>query len=133
MVESTSTEIATVLVVDDELSVLGLLAVLLKTTGYRVLASHDPGQALELCKHYPEPIHLLITDVLMPYMNGRELASQALVLRKDMRVIFISGYEHGVLTQGVGIQDDMAFLQKPFKPAALLQEVRKALGSVIAR
>lgn len=130
MLESVCAETATILVVDDEPSILRLIAILLKTNGYRVLTSHDPGHALRLCEQYPEPIHLMITDVVMPYMNGRELAYQALVHRKDMRVIFISADDNGILTKGAGIGDDMAFVQKPFEPSALLQKVRKALESI---
>jgi len=133
MVQSTPDETATVLVVDDEPAVLGLIAGILSARGYRVFSAHDSAHALELCQQYPGPIHLLITDVLMPDMNGRDLASQAVVVRREMRVIFMSGYEKGVLTQGSGLNDDIAFLQKPFSPAVLLQEVRKALGSMAAQ
>jgi two-component system, cell cycle sensor histidine kinase and response regulator CckA len=130
MLESVCAETATILVVDDEPSILGIIAVLLKANGYRVLTSHDPGHALRLCEQYPEPIHLMITDVLMPYMNGRQLASQALVHRRDMRVIFISADDNGILANGTGLSDGMAFVQKPFEPSALLQKVRKALGAI---
>jgi len=130
---SVSSESFTILVVDDEPAVLGLITDILRPRGYRMLSAHDPALALELCKQYSGPIHLLITDVLMPHMNGRELASQALVYRKEMRVIFISGYENGVLTEGSGLNDDIAFLQKPFKPATLLQTVGRVLGSTAAR
>jgi len=92
------------------------------------LETRHAVHALQLCKQYPDPIHLLLTDVLMPHMNGRELATHILAFRPQMRVLYISGYEDGILMQGLGLGEEVAFLQKPFSPSALLQKVRDMLG-----
>lgn len=119
----------TILVVDDEPAIQHLVAAILTGQGFKVLKARHAVHALELCKQHPEPIHLLLTDVLMPQMNGRELASHALALRPQMRVLYISGYEAGILMKGFDLEGEVAFLQKPFSPGALLQKVRDMLGS----
>jgi two-component system cell cycle sensor histidine kinase/response regulator CckA len=126
---SPSGKVATVLVVDDELAIQQLITAILTSRGYKVLEARHAVHALQLCKQHPGPIDLLLTDILMPHMNGRELATHALAFRPQMRVLYISGYEAGVLMQGFGLEGDVAFLQKPFAPGALLQKVHDTLGS----
>lgn len=125
-----STESPTILVVDDEPLIQRLLVAILAPQGYKVLEARHAIHALQLCEHYAGPIHLLLTDVLMPYMNGRELVSCALAARPQMRVLYISGYEDGLLMQGLNLEEEIAFLQKPFSPGALLQKVRAILESM---
>lgn len=120
----------TILVVDDDPAVKRLIAAILTSDGYEVLEARHAIHALQLCKQHPEPIHLLLTDVLMPEMNGRELASHARIFRPQMRVLYISGFEAGVLMRGSGVGDEVAFLAKPFAPGALLQKVHDTLGFV---
>jgi CheY-like chemotaxis protein len=118
----------TVLVVEDAGPVRELIRNLLQTDGYTVLESPNGAEALQVCAQDPGPIHLLMTDVVMPGgMNGRELAERLSSIYPTLKVLFMSGYtdeaiiHHGVLEQG------MAFLQKPFTPHALLRKVREAL------
>lgn len=123
-----ATEKLTILVVDDEPAITKLIAAILTPHGYKVLEVQEPLKALELCSQHPETIHLLVTDLLMPRMNGRQLAVHATVLRPQMRVLYISGYESGILMQGFGLEEEVAFLQKPFQSGALLQKVREVLA-----
>ncbi len=121
-------ESPTILVVDDEPAIQRLIADILRLDGYTVLESRHAFHALQLCQQHPEPIHLLLTDVAMPYLNGRELASRALVLRPRMCVLYVSGYDDSLLT-GFRFNEEVAFLQKPVGPDELLQKVRDVLRS----
>jgi PAS domain S-box-containing protein len=118
----------TILFVEDEESVRELVRDYLGTIGYRVLEAADGVQALALAAAHKGPIHILITDVVMPRLSGRELASRLASERGEMKVLFISGYtddsvfRHGVLEGGV------AFLQKPFNLKSLAQKIREVLG-----
>jgi len=117
----------TVLLVEDEHMILRVARDALAGLGYRVLTAADGVQALDLVGSMSEPVHLLITDVVMPRMGGRELATRLTALRPGMRVLFSSGYtenaivEHGVLDEGIN------FLQKPYTPMALARRVRELL------
>jgi two-component system cell cycle sensor histidine kinase/response regulator CckA len=120
----------TVLLVEDEDVVRNLARRVLLKRGYTVLEASDGGEALHLCEQHKGPIHLLVTDVVMPGgMSGRELAERLTPLQPEMRVLYISGYtddaiiHHGVLETGT------AFLQKPFTPAALANKVREMLDT----
>ena len=119
----------TVLLVEDEPAILKIGRRMLEGLGYTVLCASTPGEALALAEKYAGGIHLLITDVVMPEMNGRELSSRLLTLYPDMKRLFVSGYtanviaHHGVLDKGV------AFLQKPFSLKSLAAEVREVLDS----
>lgn len=118
----------TILLVEDEQTILDIAKMLLERQGYTVLAGTAPDEAIGLAREYAGPIHLLITDVVMPEMNGRDLAKRLLSLYPDIRCLFMSGYtsdiiaHHGVLDEGVH------FIQKPFSSAALATKVRQALG-----
>ena len=117
----------TVLLVEDEEALLKLSAQLLERLGYTVLAASGPNQALQLAEAHPGVIHLLLTDVIMPDMSGRDLWRRLSALRPDLKCLFMSGYtanviaHHGVLDEGVH------FLQKPFSREALAAKVREAL------
>ena len=117
----------TILVVEDEPSLLDLSTVMLQSLGYTVLSASGPKEALGLM-HEHDPIDLLITDVIMPVMNGKELARQALTIQPGMRCLFMSGYtadvigKQGVLAQGV------QFIQKPFSITTLATKVRETLA-----
>jgi two-component system, cell cycle sensor histidine kinase and response regulator CckA len=118
----------TILLVEDEPNLRELTARLLTDLGYRVLSAPGPLEALALCEDPSGPIHLLLTDVVMPEMNGRQLADRVRAQRAETRVLFMSGYtqdavaERGVSTAG------MPFLAKPFSLAALSARVREVLG-----
>ena len=117
----------TVFVVEDQAEVRALTTRILEDRGYTVLAAENASVALQLAERDLKRIDLLLTDVVMPGMNGRELALRLAAQRRDMKVLFVSGYtgeairEHGLLELGA------AFLQKPFTPDALARKVRDVL------
>jgi two-component system, cell cycle sensor histidine kinase and response regulator CckA len=118
----------TVLLVEDEEAVRGLARRVLQENGYTVLAACDGPEALEAAQRHPGPIHLLVTDVVMPHMSGCELAKHLTLQRPGLKTLFMSGYtDDAVLRHGVS-QSSPAFLPKPFTPASLAEKVRKVLG-----
>ena len=117
----------TVLLVEDDEMVRTLVRETLEGHGYKVLDAGGPLEARRMAEHFPGPIHLIITDVVMPKVNGRELAQQIMRRRGDMRVLYMSGYtDNAVLNSGI-LAGDVAFLQKPFTPGALIEKVRDVL------
>ncbi|MFH1888447.1 MAG: PAS domain S-box protein [Pseudomonadota bacterium] len=117
----------TILVVEDEGQILRLAQRILSRLGYRVLTAQTPGEALILAEKHPDPLNLLITDVVMPGMNGRELSERLTALKPGVKVLFMSGYtadviaHHGVLAEG------LHFIQKPFIQGPLARKVRSVL------
>jgi DNA-binding response OmpR family regulator len=124
---STSAANETILLVEDADPLREMLHEILEAAGYTVLASADPEEALRRVAAPDVPIHLLLTDVVMPRLSGPELARNVRIARHEIKVLFMSGYTdealglHGVL--GAGTQ----FIQKPFTADALLGKVREAL------
>lgn len=117
----------TILVVDDEDHVRALARDILLGAGYRVLEAASGEQALRVAADHPGPIHLLLTDVMMPGINGRELADQLLGQRRELRVLFMSGRAAEVISEaGVLIPVD-AFVAKPFTVDRLVAKVREKL------
>jgi two-component system, cell cycle sensor histidine kinase and response regulator CckA len=122
----------TVLVVEDEVQVRTLECGLLEASGYHVLAASHGGEAMQICREYPGTIHLLVTDLILPQLNGRELARQAVPIRPSMKVLYVSGYpDETLVTAGVA-RSQVPFLQKPFASDALLFSVRKVLDGADA-
>ena len=116
-----------ILLAEDEDSVRAVAKEALERRGYRVLAAADGPSALRLARECPDAIDLLLTDVVMPGMNGRELAELLLLERPNTRVLFASGYtDDAVLLHGVRTEE-VAFIQKPFTPPILVQRVRDVL------
>jgi PAS domain S-box-containing protein len=122
----------TILLVEDEPSVRGLVFEALRLNGYTVLEARHGIEALLTGTKHMGPIHLLLTDVVMPQMSGPEVADKLTTVRPDMKVLFMSGYpDHPVFAQG-GLKKATAFLQKPFTPNVLVQKVREVLDGVKA-
>jgi CheY-like chemotaxis protein len=120
----------TILVVEDEAALLQVTHQSLEAVGYAILAAQSPAEAIRISESHPGPIHLMVTDVIMPGMNGAQLASHLSAVRPEMRVLYVSGYtddtivRHGVLDPG------LAFLQKPFSPKMLARKVSEVLAGV---
>jgi PAS domain S-box-containing protein len=117
----------TVLFVEDEQSVRELVKDYLGAAGYHMLEAPDGVQALRVAAAHPGPIHMLITDVVMPHLSGPELATKLGAERKDLKVLFISGYTDDTVFRHGVLEGDVAFLQKPFNLKALAQKVREVL------
>jgi len=127
-----SGSLATILLADDEPAIREFVAAVLQQQGYEVLIAENGRRSLELCKNYDGIIHLLITDVVMPEMNGRELAERAKVIRPDLKVLFMSGYVDRALKEEDTSNPSYAFLEKPFS-AETLQECVAGICPAIAR
>src|SRR6266540_2797653 len=117
----------TVLLVEDEESVRTLSRAILESYGYRVLEAAGAEEAIETVQGYPQPIHLLLTDVVMPSMGGPDLASRIQTLRPDVKVLFMSGYTDETVFRHGHLEQGRLFLQKPFTPEALARKLREAL------
>jgi signal transduction histidine kinase/CheY-like chemotaxis protein len=118
---------ATILLVEDEEMVRGLLRTILKTSGYTVIEAGSGQEALALCEHYSAPIHLMVTDVVMPHMSGRELAERLTESRPGLKVLYISGHTDDAIFKHGVMAAEMNFLQKPFLPDDLLGKIRELL------
>jgi PAS domain S-box-containing protein len=118
----------TVLVAEDDEEVRKLAIRILRRQGYTVLEGSHGNEAYNVCKQYTDPIHLLVTDVVMPGMSGHELAEKIASIRPEIRVLYMSGYtdnaiaRHGILSEG------MSYIQKPFTVEGLARKVREVLG-----
>jgi two-component system cell cycle sensor histidine kinase/response regulator CckA len=119
----------TLLLVEDEERLRALSSSILSDAGYRVIAATSALDALERCRHFAGPIHLLVTDVIMPDMNGRALAGHAARIRPEMKVLYVSGYADNSLFDLQGLSERVAFLQKPITPDILLRKVRETLDA----
>jgi len=117
-----------VLVVEDQPDVRSLTAMVLRGLGYEVLEAADGNQALSLAARQAGPIRLLITDVIMPGINGKELAAQLSASQPSIKVLFMSGYTDRVAIESETADHSVAFLQKPFTPDKLMDLVHRMLG-----
>jgi two-component system, cell cycle sensor histidine kinase and response regulator CckA len=115
----------TLLVVEDDDTLRAALRTVLSRQGYRVLEAQNGGEALMISEQYPPPIHLLLTDVVMPRMSGRELVPQLLAQRERLKVLYISGYAEAASSVEVGF----GYLPKPVTPERLLRKVREVLDA----
>jgi DNA-binding NtrC family response regulator len=118
----------TILVVEDEPMVRQLACKALSAHGYRVLEAMNAIEGLQIAMEYAGSIHLLLTDVVMPQMNGQQLCDRVTIIRPEIKVLYMSGYtdneviRHGLLDEGIN------FLQKPFTIQSLAQKIREVLS-----
>ena len=119
----------TILLVEDEAAILKLATRLLTTQGYTVLAAGTPGEAVRMASEHTGEIDLLMTDVVMPEMNGRELARKLLSRHPHLKCLFTSGYTADIIAHRGVLSDGVQFLQKPFSSDSLATKVREALDS----
>jgi CheY-like chemotaxis protein/anti-sigma regulatory factor (Ser/Thr protein kinase) len=117
----------TILVAEDDPAILELCREMLASQGYRVLATHSPTLAIAIARDHPEVIHLLLTDVVMPTLNGRDLQARVTEIRPGIATLFMSGYSADVLTARGVLAPGVTLLSKPFSMGDLLRQVRAVL------
>ncbi len=126
-VSSRGTE--TILVVEDEDIVRTFVRTILTGDGYNVLEASDGYEALEVGRSYTEPIHMLLTDLIMPKMSGTELNEQLKKIRPDIKSLFMSGYTDDSISHGGVLISGTAFIEKPFSPESLVRKIREVIDS----
>ena len=117
----------TILVVEDEEEVRKVAVRILKRQGYMVLDTPDGEGALVICEKQKEPIHLILTDVVMPGMSGRQLVERCWQIRQDFKVLYMSGYTDNAIVQHGVLEEGINYIQKPFTVDALARKVREVL------
>jgi CheY-like chemotaxis protein len=117
----------TILLVEDEPAVRELARTVLSEQGYTVIEAQNSEDAVRLAGRHRSEIHLLLTDVVMPGMSGRDLAKHLTALHPYLRVLYMSGYTHNVVGENGTLEEGLSFLQKPFSPKALTLRVRETL------
>jgi CheY-like chemotaxis protein len=119
----------TILVVEDEELVRQMIREILERYGYGVLEAGSGGEAVDLCSRHQGTIHLMLTDVVMPGINGVELSKRMAPMQPEMKVLFMSGYTaNAIAHQGV-LDPGVSFIHKPFSISSLAHKVREVLGS----
>jgi len=116
----------TILLVDDEPSIRTIASQILLRQGYEVLVAASGQEALQICRDHPGTIQLLLTDLMMPGMSGLDLVTQAITVRPQMRVVYIS--ESYLLKQAFAQEPNLAFIDKPFSAEDLIKKVAEVLG-----
>jgi DNA-binding NtrC family response regulator len=117
----------TILIVEDDQAILTFTSTLLADLGYKVRAANGPAEAVRLAHEQPHGIHLLLTDVVMPEMNGRDLAALLQTFYPGLKCLFMSGYADTLITDQEVVGQGLHFIQKPFTAGALAMSVRQAL------
>jgi hypothetical protein len=119
----------TILLVEDEDAVRRQLHAYLERQGYQLLEASSAEAAELIAETYEDPIHVLVTDVVMPCMAGPQLAERLVALRPDMKVLFITGYRHDHLASSLSINQGINVLPKPFPPAELVRRIRAMVAA----
>jgi response regulator RpfG family c-di-GMP phosphodiesterase len=118
----------TILLVEDETAILHMTSQMLESLGYTVLASDTPSEAIRLANEFSGIIDLLITDVVMPEMTGRDLANNLQSVYPHLKQLFMSGYTSNVIVHHGVLEDGVYFIQKPFSMQGLAAKLREVLG-----
>jgi two-component system cell cycle sensor histidine kinase/response regulator CckA len=125
--------LGTILVVEDEPSLRKLACTILRDGGYKIIEAEDGAKALEVAKQFHDNIDLLLTDVVMPGMNGPELAEKLSVERSEMKILYMSGYTDGAVAAHGVLKPGLAILRKPFSQSQLLQSVGEMVAEPLAK
>jgi CheY-like chemotaxis protein len=125
--EGVSSGTETILLVEDSKLLARVTKDFLASAGYRVLMAAEAAEALHMAEEYPGRIHILLTDVVMPHMNGRELSEELLKKRPEVKVLYMSGHTAGVISQNALLDEDVAFIEKPFTHDGLARKIRQLL------
>ncbi len=118
----------TLLVVEDDDAILDMLETMLKSLNYNILTADFPSRAMALAQSHTTRIHMVITDVVMPEMNGRDLAEQLSTLYPDIKILFMSGYTANVIAHQGVLDEGVHFIQKPFSMQDMAAKVHEVLG-----
>jgi len=122
----------TILLVEDEEIVRTMTRQILEMSGHKVLEATCGSEAIRICSSYDGPVHLVLTDVVMPHMNGPSMVKEVMRIRPNIKTLFMSGYtDNAILRHGI-LEEGMPFLQKPFSPDGLALKVRDVLNSLDA-
>ena len=119
----------TILLAEDDNAVRSTARRILTACGYKVLQAADGQAALDEAERYAKPIHLLVTDVIMPRLDGRGLVRKIVPKRRDLKVLYISGYTDEVIAKRGILEEGIFFLHKPFLPHELAEKVRRVLDA----
>jgi DNA-binding NtrC family response regulator len=120
----------TILLVEDDTLVRELAFEILQSRGYNVLVAEHPETAIQLCRQHAGKIHLVLTDVVMPGMNGSQMVEEIAAMRPGISVLFMSGYTDTAIIRDGNFDEATAFLQKPFSPTVLGRKVREMLDRI---
>ncbi len=118
----------TILIVEDDEDVRKLAVQILERQGYKVMEARDGAEALRICKDYKEPIHLILVDLIMPGLNGRKMVDELSQIRKDFKVLYMSGYTENTIAHRGILEPGIEFIQKPFTMEDLARKVRHILN-----
>jgi CheY-like chemotaxis protein len=121
--------VETILLVEDDKPVREMTQEILETSGYKVLVPADCNEAIDFCRKYEGTIHLLLTDVVMPELNGRELAERLLLIRPKMKVLYMSGYSDDEIGAHGVLEENLKLIQKPYTIKTITRGVREMLDS----
>lgn len=119
----------TILLVEDDAQLRKLACMVLEREGYEVLVASGPGEAFAIARENSQPIDLILTDVVLPHMNGRDLVDCVRAARPEIKVVFMSGFGNDVIARHGVFDPSVEFLQKPMTPAVLVAKVRAVLDA----